>query len=113
MNKKALSRIRRHGRVRSKIEGTSERPRLCVFRSNAQIYAQVIDDTTWKTLCSASSLKIVSGTKTEKAKLIWKEIAEKAIALKIKTIVFDRWGFTYTGRVSALADSAREAGLKF
>ena len=113
MNKKALARIRRHGRVRSKIEGTTERPRLCVFRSNAQIYVQLIDDTIWKTLCSASSIKMTSGTKIEKAKLVWKEIAEKALSLKIENVVFDRGGFHYTGRVSSLADSAREAGLKF
>ena len=105
--------MRRHGRVRSKIEGTSLRPRLCVFKSNAQIYAQIIDDSTWKTLCSASSLKINSGTKTDKSISVWKDIAEKSKALKIETIVFDRWWFKYTGRVKALADSAREAGLNF
>ena len=113
MLKKQLNRISRHNRVRSKIAGTPKRPRLAVFRSNAHISAQLIDDTTWKTLASSSDLKIKSGTKVEMAIKVWEDLAKQAKDLKIKTIVFDRWGFAYHGRVKALAEAAREWGLKF
>lgn len=104
-------------RIRKKLKGTSERPRLCVFRSNSQIYAQIIDDTSGKTLVTASSmekaLKGLKGTKTEKAIAVGKLIAEKAKQKGIQSVVFDRNGFLYHGRVKALADAAREGGLIF
>ena len=99
-------------RIRKKVTGTTERPRLCIFRSNSEIYAQIIDDTTRKTLVSVSSLK-TTGTKTERAKAVGAAIAEKAKAAGINNVVFDRNGFLYHGRVKALADAAREAGLSF
>ncbi len=99
-------------RIRKKIDGTGERPRLCVFRSNTAIYAQIIDDTTAKTLATVSSSKF-SGTKTEQAKAVGTAVADKAKALNISNVVFDRNGFLYHGRVKALADAAREAGLQF
>jgi len=98
--------------IRKKISGTSERPRLAVFRSNKQIYAQVIDDITGNTLASASSVDS-KGTKTEQASAVGKLIADNAKEAGVDTVVFDRGGFLYHGRVKALADSAREAGLKF
>jgi len=113
------SRIRRHARVRKSITGTPERPRLAVFRSIAEIYAQVIDDAAGKTLASASSVdhelraKAAKITKTEQAKLIGKTLAERAKSKGIDKVVFDRGGFRYIGRVKALADAAREAGLDF
>lgn len=104
-------------RIRKKLKGTSERPRLCVFRSNSQIYAQIIDDTSGKTLVTASSmekaLKGFKGTKTEKSVAVGKLIAEKAKQKGIQSVVFDRNGFLYHGRVKALADAAREGGLIF
>ncbi|HPA35010.1 MAG TPA: 50S ribosomal protein L18 [Chitinophagales bacterium] len=99
-------------RIRKKVTGTTERPRLCIFRSNSEIYAQIIDDTTRKTLVSVSSLK-TTGTKTERAKAVGAAIAEKAKAAGINNVVFDRNGFLYHGRVKALADGARENGLQF
>ncbi len=104
----------RHERVRKNISGTKEMPRLNVFRSNTAIYAQVIDDTTGTTLVSSSSrsLKIANGGNVEAAKLVGKDIAEKCKKAKIKKVVFDRGGYLYHGRVSALADAAREAGLE-
>lgn len=113
MNKKQDKRIRLKKKIRTKVSGTIERPRLSVFRSNKFIYAQVIDDTTGKTLVSASDMKVTKGKKTERSLDIGKEIAKLAIAKGIKTVVFDRNGFKYTGRVKALADSAREGGLIF
>lgn len=109
------SRVRRHERVRKIISGTSMRPRLNVFRSNKGIYAQVIDDVTKTTLASSSNLelKITNGGNIEAAKAVGKDIAEKCKKLKIKTVVFDRGGYQYHGRVEALADAAREAGLEF
>jgi large subunit ribosomal protein L18 len=113
------ARLRRHSRVRKSIIGTPERPRLSVFRSLSDIYAQVIDDAAGITLVSASSidhtLRAESNglTKTEQAKLVGKWIAERAQEKGIKTVVFDRGGFRYIGRVKALADAAREAGLEF
>ena len=102
-------------RIRKNISGTPEMPRLSVFRSNKQIYAQVIDDTTGKTLVSASSYnnKAAKGSKTEVAAIVGKEVAEKAVKAGITTVVFDRNGYLYHGRVKSLADSAREGGLKF
>lgn len=112
-------RLIRHARVRRKISGTSECPRLCVYRSNASIYAQIIDDVKGVTLASASSLdkdleKALKGkNKCEQAKLVGEAVAKKALKAKIKTVVFDRGGYIYTGRVQALADGARSAGLEF
>ena len=110
-----VARLRRHVRVRKNISGTKECPRLNVFRSNNGIYAQVIDDETGKTLASSSNLelKIKNGGNIEAAKKVGKDIAEKCLKLKIKKVVFDRGGFNYHGRVAALADAAREAGLEF
>lgn len=116
---KNSKRVVRHKRVRSKISGTSDRPRLSVYRSLNEIYAQIIDDTTGKTLCSASTLdsevkgQLAGKTKTEQAKVVGEVIAKRALQKKIKEVVFDRGGYIYIGRVQALADAAREAGLKF
>ena len=98
--------------IRKKFSGTTGRPRLTVFRSNSEIYAQIIDDTTQKTVVSVSSLK-EKGTKTEKAKAVRAAIAGKAKEANITSVVFDRNGFLYHGRVKALADAARENGLQF
>ena len=108
-------RKKRHARVRNKISGTAECPRLNVFRSNTQIFAQIIDDVKGVTLVSSSSveLKIKNGGNVEGAKLVGKDIAEKAKKLKIKNVVFDRGGYLYHGRVQALAEAARENGLEF
>ena len=107
-------RKKRHARIRNKLNGTSEVPRLNVFRSNSHIFAQIIDDENGTTLVSSSSLsmKLKNGN-TENAKLVGKDIAEKAVKAKIKKVVFDRGGYLYHGRVEALADAAREAGLEF
>ena len=112
---KNISRVRRHARVRAKISGTAEAPRLCLYRSNKNIEAQIIDDTKGATLVASSSmtLKLENGSNIEAAKAVGKDIAEKALAKKIKVVVFDRSGFIYHGRVKALAEAAREAGLKF
>ena len=113
------ARRRRHRRIRMRVSGTPERPRLNVFRSLNHIYAQVIDDTTGHTVASASSLDVglaseMEGkTKREKAALVGKTVAERAKDAGIAEIVFDRGGYLYRGRVKALADGAREAGLKF
>ncbi len=108
-------RVKRHARVRTKVSGTKEVPRLSVFRSNAQIFAQIIDDVEGKTLVSSSSLelKIKNGGNAEGAKLVGKDIAEKALKKGIKAVTFDRGGYEYHGRVQALAEAAREAGLEF
>ena len=110
-------RIIRHKRIRSKMIGTKEIPRLCVFRSNTGIYAQIIDDEAKTTLCSASSLdkdlKIKNGSNIEAAKVVGEAIAKKAVKANIKKVVFDRGGYLYHGRVQALADAARENGLEF
>ena len=102
-------------REKKRIKGDNLKPRLAVFRSNKHIYAQVIDDETGKTLASSSNLelKIKNGGNIEAAKKVGKDIAEKCLKLKIKKVVFDRGGFNYHGRVAALADAAREAGLEF
>ena len=112
---KNVARKRRHDRVRNKISGTSATPRLNVFRSNTQIFAQIIDDVKGTTLASSSSveLKIKNGGNAEGAALVGKDIAEKALKLKIKNVVFDRGGYLYHGRVKALAEAARENGLEF
>ncbi|MFM7678602.1 MAG: 50S ribosomal protein L18 [Roseiflexaceae bacterium] len=108
-------RLRRHNRVRRKVEGTSARPRLSVFRSSAHIYAQIIDDVTQRTLLAAStkSAGVTPGTKTEEARFVGKTIAALAKKAGITQVVFDRGGFQYHGRVQALADGAREGGLEF
>lgn len=108
-------RVRRHKRVRTKISGTAERPRLCVFRSNANITVQVIDDVKGVTLVSASSveMKLANGGNVEAAKAVGAEVAARALKANISSVVFDRGGYLYHGRVKALADSAREAGLNF
>ena len=108
-------RLKRHKRIRGKISGTAERPRLSIFRSNKNIYAQLIDDVAGVTLASASTLdkEVSKGTKTEQAIVVGKLVAERAVAKGISEVVFDRGGYLYHGRVKALADSARENGLKF
>lgn len=106
-------RDRRHARVRAKISGTAERPRLAVFKSNKALYVQMIDDVAAVTLASSSSQSIKDGSMKEKAVLIGKDIAAKAKEKKVEEVVFDRGGFIFTGNIKALADSAREAGLKF
>ena len=113
-NVKREARIRRHIRVRKNISGTPEMPRLNVFRSNKAIYAQVIDDVAGTTLVSSSSLelKIKNGGNIEAAKAVGKDVAEKCKKAKINKVVFDRGGYLYHGRVAALADAAREAGLE-
>lgn len=115
--KKSLRRLRIKKSIRKKLSGTQEQPRLSVFRSNKDIYVQVIDDLSGKTLVAASSLeKDVADakiTKTESAQLVGKKIAEKAIAAGIQNVVFDRNGYLYHGRVKALAEGVREGGLKF
>ena len=109
-------RLKRHKRVRGKISGTPERPRLNVFRSETNIYAQIIDDVNGVTLVSASSLEKGfegSGSNCEAAKKVGEAIAERARAKGIETVVFDRGGYLYHGRVKALAEGAREGGLQF
>ncbi|MBQ0075605.1 MAG: 50S ribosomal protein L18 [Bacteroidales bacterium] len=114
MDKKIARRAKIKASIRTKIAGTAEQPRLTVFRSNCQIYAQVIDDVKGVTLASASSLNIKDKmTKTEKAKKVGAAIAEAAKAAGVEKVVFDRNGYLYHGRVQTLADAAREAGLKF
>ncbi len=110
------SRLRRHTRVRRKVAGTPERPRLAVFRSNQHIYAQVIDDRAGRTLAHASDAEAdlrAGGSKTERAQAVGKRLADRAKQAGIETVVFDRGGFRYAGRVRALADAAREEGLVF
>lgn len=111
--KKEQRRIKIKYRVRNKISGTAARPRLSVFRSNKQIYAQVIDDETAKTLVSASSLGMEPMPKKEQAAKVGEALAQKAIEAGITTVVFDRNGYLYHGRVKELADGARKGGLKF
>lgn len=112
-NHKIAKRERRHKKIRVSISGTSEIPRLSVFRSNQFIYAQLINDKEGKTLVSASDIAIKGKTKGERAKIVGEEIAKKAKDSKISKVVFDRGGFTYTGRIKNLADGAREGGLNF
>ena len=110
---KQEGRARRKRRIRKKISGTAERPRLTVFRSAKQIYAQAIDDGTGATVASASSLKAGEGTKTDSAKAVGAAIAGALKERGVEQVVFDRNGYMYHGRVKALADAAREAGLTF
>ena len=116
---RSVARIRRHRRVRKHVSGTPERPRLNVFRSLNEIYAQIIDDEAGNTLVSASTIdselrsKVANLTKTEQAKQVGLAVAERAKAKGIETVVFDRGGYRYIGRVKALADGAREGGLQF
>lgn len=111
---KQLKHKLRKGRVRARVAGSTARPRLAIFRSNSQIYAQVIDDATSKTVASSSSLNLkANGNKTEQAIAVGKSVAEQAISKGVKAVVFDRGGYKYHGRVKALADAAREAGLQF
>jgi len=116
-SKKVYRRVRIHQRIRQTISGTAERPRLSVFRSNKDIYAQLIDDEAGRTLASASSrekdVADAKGTKTEKAALTGKALAAKAKELGIESVIFDRGGYLYHGRVRSLAEGAREGGLKF
>ncbi len=112
-------RQRRHRRIRKRVYGTAEKPRLCVFRSNAHIYAQIIDDDAQSTLCSASTLdaevkpNAANGGNAEAAKLVGELLGKRAKDKGIETVCFDRGGFKYHGRIAAMADAAREAGLKF
>jgi large subunit ribosomal protein L18 len=112
---KPQARLRRHKRVRGKVSGTAERPRLVVTRSNRGIVAQLVDDANGRTLASASWLQVKSfeGKKTAQAAEVGKLLAQNAKAAKVDTAVFDRGGYLYHGRVKALADAAREGGLKF
>ena len=111
--KKVQNRIRRHKRVRTKVSGTAESPRLSVFRSNAAIYAQLINDEKGQVLLSASSLKMKKGKGIETSKQVGIEIAKLAKEKKISKCVFDRGGYLYHGRIKALAEGAREGGLNF
>lgn len=113
MLKKLHNRIRRANRVRARITGTAIKPRLSVFRSNAHITVQAIDDITWVTLCAAHDMSITTGTKSERAQAVGKSIAEAMIAKGIKTCIFDRGWYLYHGRVKALAEAARSSGLVF
>jgi large subunit ribosomal protein L18 len=110
---KLQKRARRHARIRSQVKGTADRPRLSVYRSNTSVYAQIINDQTGITLVSANDIKETKGTKTERAQKVGKSVAEAAKKAGITEVVFDRGGFLYAGRVKALADAAREAGLTF
>jgi large subunit ribosomal protein L18 len=115
-NSKVLRRAKIRRRVRGSISGTAETPRLCVFRSNKQIYAQIIDDVNGITLASAGSVKnkdAQKGSKTEQAALVGKAIADAAKSADIENVVFDRSGYLYHGRIKSLAEAAREGGLKF
>jgi large subunit ribosomal protein L18 len=118
-NSTRLARIRRHARVRAKVEGTTERPRLSVFRSLNHIYAQVIDDTKGLTLVSASTIdpeltgNLDGKAKKSQAELVGQAVAKKALEKGIQQVVFDRGGYKYIGRIQALADAARKVGLKF
>ncbi|HZS43323.1 MAG TPA: 50S ribosomal protein L18 [Candidatus Paceibacterota bacterium] len=113
MKTKTEQRNRRRKRIRAKVSGTKSMPRLSVFKSNKYIYAQLIDDEGGKTLATSSSMKVKGKGKTEQARKVGEDLAKKAEAQKIKKAVFDRGGFVYTGRVRALAEGAREGGLKF
>ena len=113
MNKTADKRIRLKKKIRARISGTETSPRFSVFRSNNYVYAQLIDDTKGITLASSSDMKLEKGTYTERARFVGAELENISIAKGVNTCVFDRKGFKYKGRIKALADAAREAGLKF
>lgn len=104
-------RLARHKKIKKKIRGSTQRPRVVVFKSDQHIYAQVVDDDQGKTLISGSDLKLKDGTKVEKAFKVGEELAKKALKKKIKTVVFDRGGFRYHGRVAALAEGLRKGGF--
>ena len=106
------ARLRRHARVRKRVSGAANRPRLAVFRSNRHIYAQLIDDVSARTLAAASDLEVSAGSKTQAAKAVGELIAERARGAGIERVVFDRGGRQYHGRVAAVADGAREGGLQ-
>ncbi len=110
---KTEKRARRHSRIRAKVKGTSEMPRLNVFKSNTAVYAQIIDDQKGVTLVSSSSTTMKGKTATERAHQVGSDLAKKAGEKKIKKVVFDRGGYIYTGKVKMLADGAREGGLIF
>ena len=110
---KLTKRIQRHRRVRARVSGTPEKPRLAFFRSNKHLYAQLIDDTVGQTLVGVSSLKDEKSSSAERAKKIGTDIAKQAQEKNIKKVVFDRGGFMYTGSVKVFADAARESGLEF
>lgn len=119
VNNRSEARVRRHERVRKHLSGSAQRPRLAIFRSVTDIYAQVIDDAAGHTLVSASSIdkdlreKVKGLKKSEQAKVVGKAVAERAKSKGISAVVFDRGGFKYMGRVKALADGARDGGLQF
>ncbi len=113
MIEKQIKRLRRHNRVRARVSGTIAKPRLCVFRSNTHIYAQLIDDVANKIILQAKDTEIKTGTKVEKADKVGQAIAKLALEKKIKEVVFDRGGYKYHGRVKSLAEGARKGGLKF
>lgn len=113
MEIKAKRYKQRKARVRSRITGSAERPRLTVYKSAIHIYGQIIDDEKGKTLAAASDIKVKSGKKIERATAVGEELAKKALAKKIKKVTFDRNGFKYHGRVKALAEGARKGGLEF
>ena len=110
---KTLKRQRRHARVRAKVFGTTERPRLSVFKSNKQIYAQIIDDTKSSTIACADSMKMKDAKLLEKGQMVGRAIAEKAKKVGVDKVVFDRGGFQYTGVIETFAESARKGGLTF
>lgn len=116
---RSANRVKKHKRLRYKIVGTAEKPRLCVFRSNSHMYAQIIDDAKGHTIVSASTLetefkgKLDKSNNTEAAKVIGEAVAKRAVEKGIKTVIFDRAGYKYHGKIQALADAAREAGLEF
>ncbi|MCF8450545.1 MAG: 50S ribosomal protein L18 [Taibaiella sp.] len=116
-DKKVVRRQKLRWRIRARVTGTAQKPRLSVFRSNSDIYAQLIDDTTGNTLASANSrqkeIAAIQGNKVEKSLNVGKSLAQKAVALGLSSCVFDRGGYLYHGRVKAIADGAREGGLKF
>lgn len=112
-NIKTYKRERRHRRIRAKVSGTAERPRLSVFRSNKFMYAQLIDDVAGRTLAASNSMKAKKGTALQKATEVGAEIASKAKALKVTAVVFDRGGYIYAGKIKAVAEAARAGGLTF
>ncbi|ETB64026.1 TPA: 50S ribosomal protein L18 [Candidatus Nomurabacteria bacterium] len=113
MNKKQEKRIRLKSKIRAKIFGTKERPRLSVFRSNSYIYAQIINDDIGETIVSSSDITMKTGSKMDRSKKVGEEVAKNALSKGVKSCVFDRNGFKYTGRIKALAESARVSGLSF
>jgi large subunit ribosomal protein L18 len=113
IHKKAVNFARRKTRIRAKISGTTERPRLAIFKSHKYIYAQVIDDTQGRTLVSTDSRKVGGKTPVERADAVGVDIAKKAIAAKITKVVFDRAGYLYAGKIRTVADAARKGGLEF